>query len=90
MAQLAAARLTPPDGRCRRARLLLADGARTTVYVACHDAARTEVKVAMMPGQQRLEAWCAERSVGEALIGGFFTRPHGRPLGAPELRYAHL
>jgi hypothetical protein len=81
MAQLAAARLTPPDGRCRRARLLLADGARTTVYVACHDAERTEVKVAVLRRQQRLEPWCAERGVREALIGGFFTRPHGRPLG---------
>jgi Phosphodiester glycosidase len=81
MAQLAAARLTPPDGRCRRARLLLADGARTTVYVACHDAARTQVKVALLPGQRRLASWCAERGVQEALVGGFFTRPHGRPLG---------
>jgi Phosphodiester glycosidase len=81
MAQLAAARLTPPDGRCRRARLLLPDGARTTVYVACHDAARTQIKVAVMPRQQRLEPWCAERGVQEALVGGFFTRPAGRPLG---------
>jgi phosphodiester glycosidase len=81
MAPLAAARLTPPDGRCRRARLLLADGARTTVYVACHDAARTEIKVALLHGQQRLASWCAERGVPEALVGGFFTRPHGRPLG---------
>jgi Phosphodiester glycosidase len=81
MAQLATARLTPPDGRCRRARLLLADGARTTVYVACHDAARTQIKVVVMPRQQRLEPWCAERGVQEALVGGFFTRPAGRPLG---------
>jgi hypothetical protein len=81
MAQLAAARLTPPDGSCRRVRLLLADGARTTVYVACHDAARTEIKVALLHGQQRLTPWCAERGVDEALVGGFFTRPHGWPLG---------
>ena len=93
MAQLAAARLTPPDGRCRRARLLLADGARTTVYVACHDAARTEIKVALLHGQQRLAPWCAERGVQEALVGGFFRRPDGLPLGevrtgGVERRYA--
>jgi Phosphodiester glycosidase len=77
----AAARLTPPDGRCRRARLLHADGARTTIYVACHDSARTEIKVAVVGGQQRLEPWCAEKGVQEALVGGFFTRPSGKPLG---------
>jgi Phosphodiester glycosidase len=79
-ATLAALRGTPPDGLVRRVRLLLADGARTTVHVACYDARRTEIKVAMLRGQ-RLEAWCARRGVLEALVGGFFTRPDGRPLG---------
>jgi Phosphodiester glycosidase len=83
-ASLAAARLAPPDGRCRRTRLLLADGAITTVYVACHDAARTEIRVALLRGQQPLEPWCARRGVQEAMVGGFFHRPDGRPLG--ELR----
>jgi Phosphodiester glycosidase len=80
-APLAVTRLAPPDGRCRRTRLLLADGALTTIYVACHDAARTEVRVAVLRELQPLEPWCARRGVQEAMVGGFFTRPGGVPLG---------
>jgi len=72
--------LAQADGRCRRGRLLLARGARTTVHVASHDAARTEIRVSVL-GPERLEPWCARRGVREAIIGGFFTRPDGVPLG---------
>jgi hypothetical protein len=72
--------LAPTDGRSRRGRLLLSGGARTTIHVACHDADRTEVGVAVL-GLQRLEPWCARHGVDEALVGGFFTRPDGVPLG---------
>jgi hypothetical protein len=68
------------DGRSRRGRLLLAGGVRTTIYVTCHDADRTEIRVAVV-GQDRLEPWCARHGVSEALVGGFFTRPDGIPLG---------
>src|SRR5436190_1164060 len=34
-----------------------------------------------LPGRERLESWCARRAVTEALVGGFFTRPDGIPLG---------
>jgi hypothetical protein len=73
--------LAPSDGRSRRGRLLLPGGVRTTIHVACHDAARTEIRVAVLPGQERLEPWCARHGVREALVGGFFTRPEGTPLG---------
>jgi phosphodiester glycosidase len=73
--------LAPTDGRSRRGRLLLSEGARTTIHVACHDAARTEVHIVVMPGQERLEPWCAGHGVREAMVGGFFTRPDGIPLG---------
>jgi len=54
----------------------------TTFHVACYDAARTEIGVAIMPaGQERLESWCARHDVREALVGGFFRRPDGLPLG---------
>jgi phosphodiester glycosidase len=69
-----------PDGHARRGRLLLAGGARTTLHIAVHDAARTEIGVAVV-GHERLESWCARRGVDEALTGGFFTRPDGVPLG---------
>src|ERR1700749_3057369 len=73
--------LAPADGKSRRGRLLLSGGARTTIHVACHDAARTEIRVAVLGGQERLEPWCARHAVTEALVGGFFTRPDGVPLG---------
>jgi hypothetical protein len=72
--------LAPADGRSRRGRLLLSGGARTTIHVACHDADRTEVRVAVL-GRERLEPWCARQGVDEALVGGFFTRPGWVPLG---------
>jgi Phosphodiester glycosidase len=81
---LPAGLLEAPPGRCRRIRLPLADGRATTVHVACHDAARTEARVVVLRGQAPLLAWCAARGVGEAIVGGFFTRPAGVPLG--ELR----
>jgi len=76
----------PQRGRVRRLRVRLADGARTTLYVATYDAARTELSVAVLPGQQRLEAYCAARGVGDAIVGGFFVRPDGRPLGEVRTR----
>ena len=77
----AVAGLAPADGKSRRGRLLLSGGARTTIHVACHDADRTEIRVVVLPGQDRLEPWCARNGVAEALVGGFFTRPEGIPLG---------
>jgi hypothetical protein len=34
-----------------------------------------------MTGQERLEPWCSRHGVREALIGGFFHKPDGLPLG---------
>jgi len=73
--------LVPVDGRTRRGRLLLAGGGRTTVHIACHDAERTEIRVVVMPGQSQLEPWCARHGIAEALVGGYFHRPDGLPLG---------
>jgi hypothetical protein len=75
-------RIRPPRaGSCRTLRLGLPDGRLTTVYVACHDAGRTRLRVAVLRGQERLAGWCDRRGVQEALVGGFFTRPDGLPLG---------
>src|SRR5215475_14024683 len=60
----------------RRMRLL-----GTTVHVASYDADTTRVRVAVFPGQAPLEAWCAARGIEDALVGGFFARPDGEPLG---------
>jgi hypothetical protein len=61
--------------------LTLADGATTTVHVARHDRARTQLKVVVIPGQAKLGPWCRRRGITEAIVGGFFARPHGTPLG---------
>jgi hypothetical protein len=77
----AAGILAPADGRSRRASLLLIGGAWTTIHVACYDAERTEISVVVMVGQERLERYCRRHAVSEALIGGFFHKPDGLPLG---------
>ena len=75
-----------PDRRpahVARERVRLADGRRTTIHVARHDAAATQVRLALIHNRP-LADWCAAAGVGEAIVGGFFTRPAGEPLG--ELR----
>jgi len=67
------------DGRARCGRVVLDGGAETTVYVVSHEAARTEIQVVV--AGERLQTWCARHGVREALVGGFFTRPGGVPLG---------
>lgn len=76
----------PPSGHLRRIRLGLADGARTTLYVAGYHAARHTLRVVRLHRPRPLEHWCADRGVTEALVGGFFvpSARHRPPLG--ELR----
>lgn len=71
----------PRAGRARRSRLQLLDGSKTTIHVAAYDTERTEVRVAVLRGTARLEPWCAARGYEEAIVGGFFVRPDGTPLG---------
>jgi Phosphodiester glycosidase len=75
---MAAPLLAPAGGVARRGRLLLDRGARTTIYIARYEA---EPEVVVLPGQERLEPWCLRHGVREALVGGFFTKPDGIPLG---------
>src|SRR3954454_5943723 len=65
-------------------RLRFADGARTTLYVATYDVAVTEVGVVRLQRPAPLEAWGRARAIPEALVGGFYIRAAGTPLG--ELR----
>jgi hypothetical protein len=68
----------------RRERLRLADGARTTLYVARYDLRRFELRVVRLRRPMPLEAFCRESGFDEALVGGFYERPDLIPLG--ELR----
>jgi hypothetical protein len=74
----------PQPAHLRRLRVELADGAATTVHVARHDPRRIRPRVVRLPTATPLERWCRARGIGEAIVGGFFVRPNGLPLG--ELR----
>src|SRR5947209_8982086 len=73
-----------PSPHLERLRLTLADGARTTLHIARHPRPATAVRVVRPAHPEPLEAWCRRTGVSEALVGGFFVRPHGARLG--ELR----
>ncbi|MCW3001572.1 MAG: phosphodiester glycosidase family protein [Conexibacter sp.] len=79
--------LLPPPPKIRhlrRERVRLADGARTTLYVARYDLRRTELRVVRLPRPMPLEAYCRDNGFDEALVAGFYQRPDLTPLG--ELR----
>ena len=65
-------------------RVRLADGRKTTVHVARHDAAATQVRRRARPRAGRSPRGALAHGMREALVGGFFTRPACEPLG--ELR----
>ena len=69
-----------------RLRVRLADGRATTVHAARWDLAHTRVRVERLSKQQRVVDWCGENACGDALVGGFYTRPSGMPLGELRLR----
>jgi hypothetical protein len=82
MSPLIAPRAEPaPPPHLRSFRVTLADGAETTVHVAAHELATTRVRVVRLSRPEPLAAWCARTGTPEAIVGGFFVRPGGRPLG---------
>src|SRR3954464_3975991 len=84
--------VAPAPGRLprhvRRETIRLRDGARTTLYVAGYPLARTRLRVVRLARPTPLAAWCVATATSDALVGGFFARPHGTPLG--ELRQAGM
>lgn len=59
----------------------LRDGARTTVHVAAFPLATTELRVVVLDPPRTLPEWCRANAVEHALVGGFYTRANGIPLG---------
>jgi hypothetical protein len=59
----------------------LSDGEQTTVYVVRYPRRRTRLSIEHFPVPQPLDRWCQRSGVREAIVGGFFLRPHGPPLG---------
>jgi hypothetical protein len=74
----------PSPPHLRSLRLRLADGAWTTLQVATYQPSTTALRVVRLPAPTPLEAWCAANDAPEAIVGGFFVRATGVPLG--ELR----
>lgn len=72
--------------RLRRFSHALVDGARTTVHVAAYPAERTSVRVELMSPPVPLVSWCEKEGVSDAIVGGFFVREAGEPLGEVWLR----
>lgn len=66
-----------------RARISLDDGASTTVHVASYPIATTTLRLQRLPALARLETWCAERGVADALVAGFYVRSEGTPPEPP-------
>ena len=79
----------PPSIRPRadaRLRLRLDDGDATTVHVARWDLRGTRVRIERLAAQQPVVEWCSGNGCQDALVGGFYTRPEGHPLGELRLR----
>jgi len=73
-----------PDPSLESVRLTLADGVGTTLQVARFDRARFSARVVAIEPCSTLLRWCAGNEAEHALVGGFYMRPGGPPLG--ELR----
>jgi hypothetical protein len=84
LASAAARALGARPRHLRRRRLDLADGAATTLHVAAYDLRRTLPRVVRLAQPTPLERWCRVHGIADAIVGGFFVRPGGMPLG--ELR----
>jgi hypothetical protein len=70
-----------PGIRYELLRPRLEDGKETTVYVVRYPRPQTSLSVEHFPVPQQLDRWCRRYGVREAIVGGFFVRPHGTPLG---------
>jgi hypothetical protein len=59
----------------------LADGSETTVYTVRYPLAQVRPRVQLFRQPRRLDHWCHNQGVEEAVVGGFYRREPFRPLG---------
>jgi hypothetical protein len=71
----------PVSPRVESRRLALADGAATTLRVARFDRRDFGLRVVTIDPCATLLAWCAANGAEHAIVGGFYVRPGGPPLG---------
>jgi Phosphodiester glycosidase len=71
----------PPLPALESVRVDLGDGATTTVHVARFGRGRFDVRVAAIEPCATVLRWCEESGAEHAIVGGFYMRPGGPPLG---------
>ena len=69
------------DAERQRLRVELADGKATTVNVVAYEIGAVELRVVRLMPEGPFERWCDDRGIGEAVSGGFATKPGYEPLG---------
>ncbi len=67
--------------RLSRVRVRLAGGAQTTLHVVSYDRHAVSARVVVLEKPMPLVRWCRTNGVRDAVVGGFFVRSHGVPLG---------
>jgi hypothetical protein len=67
--------------RLSRFSVRLADGVRTTLHVASYDQRVVSARVVVLDEPMPLVRWCRTNGARDALVGGFFLRSQGVPLG---------
>jgi Phosphodiester glycosidase len=70
-----------PWPRIERRRLALGDGAATTLQVARFERSRFRLRVVEIAPCATVRGWCRDNGVEHAIVGGFYLRPGGPPLG---------
>lgn len=73
--------LLAPRPALESVRLTLSDGATTTVRVARFERAHFDIRVVAIEPCSTVLRWCAENGAEHAIVGGFYLRPGGPPLG---------
>jgi hypothetical protein len=75
------ATLTPSGPVLESVRIELSDGCATTVQVARFERARFTLRVVAIDPPTTVLRWCGENDAEHAIVGGFYMRPGGPPLG---------
>jgi hypothetical protein len=63
----------------------LDDGARTTLHIASYDERAFDARVVVLERPMPLVRWCEVQGVGDAVVGGFFSRSEYLPLGQVQI-----
>lgn len=77
----AASRSARPQPKVENVRLRLGDRAATTALVARFERSNFDLRVVAFEPCATVLSWCEENKTEHAIVGGFYLRPGGPPLG---------